>query len=283
MTAAPAETEIPARVLVLGMAHHDGTILAAEVEPVAAACGQPSEAVQDALAGLVDDGLFTEATAGRYEPTETGRAELAAMVERTRLAYAQDAEGRGWDRMWHLVALSDAGRALERRLEVLGGARVQPGLWVSPHPWEADVRAEAERLGVGDRVTTATTDDLEIGGQRDPRAIAAQLWAIDELAERYTAFVNRYEDVPDALAEMRHRKERLTEAEFLAGALTTVLDYQECFERDPLLPPELLPRPWPGRQARDLLARGRRLGVLARQEHVRPALFQVLDEVLDRL
>ena len=283
MSAAPAETEIPARVLVLGMAHTDGTIVIDEVEPVAAACGQSAEDVADALSGLVDDGLFTEAGGGRFEPTPAGRSELGAVVERTRLAYAQDAAGRGWDRMWHLVALGREAGDLERRLEAIGGARIQSGLWVSPHPWEDDVRAEAARLDVGAAVTMATSDDLEIGGERDPRALAARLWAIDELADRYAAFVARYEDVPEALTEMRHRKERLTEAEFLAGALTTVLDYQECFDRDPLLPPELLPRPWPGRQARELLAKGRRLGVLTRQEHVRPALFQVFDEVLDRL
>jgi phenylacetic acid degradation operon negative regulatory protein len=185
--------------------------------------------------------------------------------------------------MGHLVAVGRERSGLDPRLEALGGAELQPGLWVSPHAWEKDVTAEAERLGMADRVTTATTDDLEVGGQRDPRALAARLWAIDDLAARYQAFVDRYEDVPEALTEMRHRKERLTEAEFLAGALTTVLDYQECFDRDPLLPPELLPRPWPGREARELLAKGRRLGVLAREEHVRPALFQVFDEVLDRL
>ena len=51
-----------------------------------------------------------------------------------------------------------------------------------------------------------------------------------------------------------------------------VVDFQSCFHVDPLLPPELLPRPWPGRAARELLAEIRKLGVLSREQHDRPVL-----------
>ena len=46
---------------------------------------------------------------------------------------------------------------------------------------------------------------------------------------------------------------------------------------------ELLPKPWPGREARDLLARCRRLGVLARSEKSGPALFTVFDDAIAHL
>ncbi|HMQ28005.1 MAG TPA: PaaX family transcriptional regulator C-terminal domain-containing protein, partial [Acidimicrobiales bacterium] len=170
-----------------------------------------------------------------------------------------------------------------KRLFALGAGQIQNGLYVSPHRWNEVVAAEAERLGVADAVTTATTDELEIGGERDPRTLAARLWPLDDLARRYQAFVDHYKEVPEALTDMRQRQERLTEAEFLAGALTTVIDFEACFSRDPLLPPELLPRPWPGREARELVNRGRRLGVLARERHERPALFSVFEEVIDAL
>ena len=39
----------------------------------------------------------------------------------------------------------------------------------------------------------------------------------------------------------------------------------ECTRQDPLLPPELLPRPWPGRSARDLVLRSRRLALMVRE------------------
>ena len=61
-----------------------------------------------------------------------------------------------------------------------------------------------------------------------------------------------------------------------------VIAFQEVFLRDPLLPPELLPRPWPGRAARDLLLNSRRLALRLREAHERPALFAAFDEFIAR-
>jgi phenylacetic acid degradation operon negative regulatory protein len=151
---------------------------------------------------------------------------------------------------------------------------------VSPHRWEAEVREVIERLGIAEFTSLASTDDLEVGGQSEPRHIAADLWALDEIAARYVDFIDTYRDVPDQLEEMRRRGERIREADFLPGVLHIAIRFNQCFDRDPLLPPELLPRPWPGREARDVLARCRRLGVLAREDRSGPAMFQVFDDVI---
>ena len=66
-------------------------------------------------------------------------------------------------------------------------------------------------------------------------------------------------------------------------AAKLAIRFNACFEHDPLLPPELLPRPWPGRAARDLLARCRKHGVLAREDKAGPALFRVFDEAIAHL
>lgn len=280
--------EIPTRLLVLGMAHRDGTLLAAELYPVAEACGLTADQVRSCLRRVVGEGLFVrhgEGRDARFTATDDGMRTLQASVDRLRLALDQDAAGKGWDRRWHLVAFAVPERqrgardALRDRLLALGGAAVQNGLYVSPHDWRDTVRTEASRLGVTDHVSFASTDDLEIGGERDPRELARRLWALDEVAARYRAFIELYRGVPEALESMRKRHERLHEADFLPGALVIGLKYNECFSHDPLLPPELLPRPWPGREARDLLIRSRRLGVLIREEHDQPVLFSMFDEL----
>lgn len=287
-----AGLEIPTRVLALGMAHHDGTIAADELYPVAEACGQTADQVRSCLRRLVAEGLFTRDGEGRtavFRASPLGMRALGATLERTRLAYAQDAAGRGWDRRWRLIAFAipesrrTARDAFRDHLLELGGAAIQNGLYVSPHRWEKDAVAEAQRLGLEQHVTFGSTDDLEIGGVRDPKEIAARLWPIDDLAARYQAFIDIYEGIPQALDEMRKQKRRLTEAEFLPGALIIGIKFQECFVADPLLPPELLPRPWPGRNARDLLARSRRLGVLLREEHNKPQLFAPFDDILETI
>lgn len=287
-----SDLEIPTRVLVLGMAHHDGTIQADELYPVAEACGQTADQVRSCLRRLVGEGLFTREGEGRdatFSATELGMRALGAFPERARLAYAQDAAGRGWDRRWRLIAFAipesrrTARDAFRDHLLELGGAAIQNGLYVSPHRWEKDALDEAGRLGVAEHVTFASTDDLEIAGRRDPRDIAARLWPIDALAERYQKFIDIYEGIPEALDDMRRAKRRLTEAEFLPGALVIGVKFQECFNADPLLPPELLPRPWPGRKARELLARSRRLGILLREEHNKPQLFAPFDDIIDTI
>lgn len=283
---------IPTRVLVLGMAHEDGTLDAAELYPVAEACGQSAEQVRSCLRRLVKEGLFVRegtGAAAQFRATETGHAALGLTIERTRLAYAQDAAGRGWDRQWRLVAFAVPERrraardAFRDRLTALGGAAIQGGLYVSPHPWLKDVQDEADRLKMTELVTVATTDDVELGRERDPRALTRRLWPVGDLQRRYEAFVEHYTDVPDALVEMKRRNEKLPDSAFLPGALAMAVDFQRVFADDPLLPPELLPRPWPGRAARDLVVKSRRLALALREAHGRPALFRVYSEAVEVL
>ncbi len=283
---------IPTRLLVLGMAHRDGSVLGGELYDVAVECGLTVDQVRSQVRRLVSEGLFTREGEGRdarLHATAAGKAAFDTTLHRHTLAYAQDAAGRGWDRRWRLVAFAipEARRAqrdaFREWLRHLGAAQLQPGVYVSPHRWEQEVRAEVELLDIAEHVTLATTDDLDLGGITDPRRIAERLWPLEEIADRYRSFVDTYDGVPEALDAMRHRGERLGEKDFLPGALHIAIQFNQCFDADPLLPPELLPRPWPGREAREVLARCRRLGVLTREDKAGPALFRVFDDVIAAL
>ncbi len=283
---------IPTRVLVYGMAHADGSIRAEELYPVAEACGQGQEQVRSCLRRLVHEGLFTRTGNGRdavYVLTDRGGHELDGRLQRQRVAYAQDAAGRGWDGHWRLVAfvVPEARRSardeLRDRLLAFGGAAVPGGFYASPHPWEADVRAEAVRLGLDDRLTLARTDVLEVGGVRDPRRLASMLWPLDEVALRYEKFVDEHRHVPGDLEALKRRRERLPDATFLPLALSMGVAFDACTSIDPYLPPELLPRPWPGRAARELVVRCRRLALLLREDARRPALFGQFDSMLETI
>src|SRR3954449_12038951 len=134
--------DIPTRVLVFGMAHHDGTILGSELYPVAEARGQTPDQLRSCRRRVPSEGLFTREGKGLnavLRATEAGMAALGATMERTRLAYGQDAAGKGWDRRWRLVSFPvpesrRAGRdAFRDRLLALGGAAIANGLYVSSH------------------------------------------------------------------------------------------------------------------------------------------------------
>jgi phenylacetic acid degradation operon negative regulatory protein len=279
--------EIPTRVLVFGMARPDGTIDGAELYRVADACGHTDEQVRSCLRRLVAEGLLAREGSGRqatFTTTPAGDSLRTGSMRRHEMAWRQDRKGQGWDGHWHLVAFAvpehrrSARDRLRDRLLDEGGAPVNHGVYVSAHPWEDRVRAIGTDLGVADRLTLASTTDLEVGGVRNARELARALWPVDELAAAYTRFVAEHEDVVPTLERLRARNDRIADADFLPGALRMVIAFQEVFLRDPLLPPELLPRPWPGRAARDLLLTSRRQALRLREAHERPALFAVFDE-----
>lgn len=284
--------DLPTRMLVFGVARHDGSIAAADVFAVAEACRRAPEQVRSCLRRLVAEGLFERDGVGQravYRPTDSGLRALAGFGARALRAHAQDAEGNRWDGRWHLVGFAvpesrrTARDALRDHLGRLGGAAVHNGLYVSPQPWDKDVLATAGDLGVGDHVTLAVTDDLVVGGEREPRVLAARLWPLADLARRYRDFVDRWSPVLPRLESMQRARQPLPDSAFLPGALAMGLAYRACFEADPLLPPELLPQPWPGREARQLLVTSRRLALRIRAGSGRPPLFATFDDLVDAL
>jgi phenylacetic acid degradation operon negative regulatory protein len=285
-----SDGDLPTRMLVFGVARHDGSVAAADAFAVAEACVRSPEQVRSCLRRLVAEGLFERQGTGQratYLPTDAGLRALSTMGIRAVQARQQDLERRDWDGRWHLVAFAipEARRAardaLRERLGGLGGAAVHNGLYVSPHDWGKDVTSVASELGVAEHVTQAATDRLIVGGESEPRALARRLWRLDDLASRYEAFVARWSNVLDGLATMQRQHEALPDTAFLPGALAMAIAYGTCFDADPLLPAELLPRPWPGRTARDLLADSRRIALQIRAESGRPALFATYHDLVD--
>lgn len=281
--------EVPTRVLVFGMLRPDGTLDASDLYEMAAACDLTDEQVRSCLRRLVTEGLLDRDGSGRaarYRTTAAGSELRRGSLDRHQLAYRQDRRGQGWEGRWHLAAFAipedrrSARDRLRDRLLAAGGAVINNGLYVSAHPWGDEVADIARRLAVEDRLTIASTDDLDIGGVRDARDLAALLWPVAELAVAYRRFVADHRHIVPILERLRERKDRIADRDFLPGALRMVVAFQEVFLADPLLPPELLPRPWPGREARDLLLTSRRLALRLREAHERPALFAAFDDLL---
>jgi len=281
---------IPTRTLLLGLIHQDGTLLADEIQPMAEACSLSPEQVRSCLRRLVADGLLTRERSGRqarFRATLRGLSQLRARRERFRSAYRRDRGGEPWDGCWHLVAFAvpEARRAdrrmLRQLLRELGGAPLQGGVYLSPHPWEPRVREEAKRLGLEPAVHLIASRELEVAGVREAALIARRLWPVEELERSYRAFLEAYAEVMPFLESLHQRAEPLPDAAFLPGALEMAVVFGESFERDPLLPLELLPHPWPGTLARELLLRSRRLALRIRRAQGRPPLFHTFDETLE--
>lgn len=237
----------------LGLADADGHLDGAALYELADAVGLSDTSIRLTVRRLVEAGLATSTGRGRgsvLRLTPEGLAVRVPDLGWTAMAYRQDAtDGPGvWDGEWHLVSFEipetqRAGRdALRTTLVDLLGAPLGGALYVSPHEWEAWAIAVATRHGVRDLVTTITTRRLEVGGERDPRRIAARLWPLVDLQRDLAEFVSTWEPVatdPPAATDEAAR------VAFLASQR-----FEELMRRDPLLPVDAQPDGWAGPQAR---------------------------------
>jgi phenylacetic acid degradation operon negative regulatory protein len=250
------------RTLVLGMITAEGVLEVTELYQIAELCGMTAQQVRLCLKRLVAEGILADQTGrGReavFTTTEAGRALLEPDVEWLSLAYQQDVGLVTWDGMWHLVGFvipesrRTARDTLREYLVSIGGAALQSGLYISPHPWETYVRKLTDELGVSENVTFIETTKLEMGGVSDNFEIAAKLWELDKLAARYQAFIEQYQP---AIAELK--TSQINDQVLFPAALAMIEAFDQCVRDDPLLPSELLPENWTGKIARRLLAQGR--------------------------
>lgn len=245
---------IATRALVHALVRDDGTVAADELHAVAATLGMTDQQVRLCVKRLVTEGRFTREGRGRAAVLRA-TAEVSDDLEFAKYAYQQDHGLAPWDGRWRLVgfAVPESARAARDRFRdavaYLGGAPLHGGLYVSPNDWHDLVRRQADQLRITDCVTTLTSTDLSLGDDRDPRRLAAKLWPLRDLADAYTRLAEHAREHTAALDGPRDH------VELLADAIALATEFTDVMRPDPLLPPELLPQPWPGTDARARFAR----------------------------
>lgn len=290
--AAPPSPAVPTRMVVHALVREDGTVDGAELYEVAGLLGMTDQQVRLCVKRLVAEGRFGLEGRGRRSVLRlTGAGsgagagagqELSALVPEVgfvRHAYRQDRGLEPWDGVWHAFAFAvpesarAARDALRDALTGLGAAPVQGGLYVTPNAIGPYVRARAAELGVAQALTCLSTRDLAVGGTADPVALAARLWPLAEIADRYEALRTLAEpwsgpSAPDGAAAAAGGSTAATGATgataatratagavVVAQAVALAAALSAAMVPDPLLPPELLPQPWPGAVAREATAR----------------------------
>ena len=202
--------------------------------------------VRTAMSRLVADNWLERWKVGRnsfYRLTEPGRTTFAAATERI-----YGAAPRRWNGSFDLVLLDNGGAgssggdersALRAGFEAAGYGALAPGLFVSPVPSAAAVD------GIGGSSGTirlaATPADAETA-----RRIAVRAWPIGEIEARYRRFLESFSPV---LSEIEGGA-AFGDLDALLVRILLIHEYRRIILRDPLLPPELLPVPWAGTEAR---------------------------------
>ncbi|MGW7450419.1 PaaX family transcriptional regulator C-terminal domain-containing protein [Streptomyces sp. NPDC054787] len=273
---------IATRTVVHALVREDGTVAGEELYEVAGLLGMSDQQVRLCVKRLVAEGRFAVEGRGRRAVLRTVGAgpglPLVPEVEFVRHAYRQDRGLEPWDGRWHAFAFAvpesarAARDALRDALTRLGAAPVQGGLYVTPNAIGPYVRAHAAELGVSQALSCLSTRDLAVGATAEPRALAARLWPLPEIADRYEALRALAQETGPGAAEAAG-------AAGLARAVALAAAFSDAMLPDPLLPPELLPQPWPGTTARAAAAAAwARLAAAAPAGG--PRLFRLYGEVL---
>ncbi|MFE7526969.1 PaaX family transcriptional regulator C-terminal domain-containing protein [Kitasatospora sp. NPDC057542] len=228
-----------------------GTAALDYVYDVAAAVGLSDQPVRLAVRRLEAAGILRQegrGRKGRLVLTDAGRLRSDTDVRFVALAYAQDAGLVPWDGLWRLYTFSVPERhrserdALRTALTRLGAVPLAPGAYVSPHDLLDELAVEASARTVGAYLITAEATRLTGPGFTGPTATAEHLWPSAETVEAY-------QPLAEALAEEPLGPDR-GPVELVATALRLAEAFTHALERDPLLPPELRPTPWPPSRVR---------------------------------
>jgi phenylacetic acid degradation operon negative regulatory protein len=158
---------------------------------------------------------------------------------------------REWDGRWHLV-VAERIRERSRRdrvraaLGYLGYAPLDESTWISPRPSpELDALLEAEHVRAQRFLAHYDGDD---------RGLAARAWDLDGLARAYERWLGAVDTLLAAAEPPELTPPVSGPADEMAFAARSRLvhEWRKFLFSDPGLPPELLPRQWPGRKAAEL-------------------------------
>jgi phenylacetic acid degradation operon negative regulatory protein len=192
--------------------------------------------VRTAMSRLTAEGWFARSKAGRnsfYRLERKGEQTFAAA---TRHIY--DPPPSQWDGRFDLLLIgsSEQRDAARDALKEAGFGSPLPGVFVAP----AGLPVPEEAAGA-----------IRLDVSADPqmaRRLLAESWTLDRTAEAYLKFAASFAPLRAWLG----RHEMLSEADAFTARILLIHHYRRVVLRDPLLPAELLPKNWPGREARAL-------------------------------
>jgi phenylacetic acid degradation operon negative regulatory protein len=191
--------------------------------------------VRTALSRLVSEGWFERWKVRRnsyYRLTPQGQQAFAQATQRIYADPPQD-----WQGSFDLLLLENAQdrSALKAELSAAGYGALGPDLLIA-------AAASASQTGPFLRLG-ATPADLSTAQRLVERA-----WPLAEIEIRYRRFIDTYSGILGAL----ERGAQFTNLDALLVRILLIHDYRRAVLKDPLLPSQLLPKPWAGTAARAL-------------------------------
>jgi phenylacetic acid degradation operon negative regulatory protein len=226
------------------IAPRGGTVWIGSLIRVMADFGISERLVRTSVFRLARDGWLEIDQVGRqsyYRLTEEGARRFAQATHRI---YGEPRQS--WEGSWCLVLTAglDAERRelIRRELSWLGFAAIAGDVLAHPSPDVSDLDSQLKRLDAGDLIVMTgrgAGPTLQNGAMRE---LVHRSWNLEEIEQRYEAFLARFRPVFTAIRRCRSVPPRT------AFQIRTLMlqEYRKIILRDPLLPAELLPQAWHG-------------------------------------
>ena len=159
---------------------------------------------------------------------------------------------QSWEGDWCLALLAgldgEQKEVIRKELAWLGFGAISANLLAHPKPALSELESVLRDAGLDDQVVLMRGTTLDRKQDETMRALVHRRWNLDEIDQRYGAFVEQFRPVFRAA----QRTKQVDPC--LAFQIRTLLiqEYRRILLRDPLLPPELLPAAWNGTAAYQL-------------------------------
>ncbi len=195
-----------------------------------------SGVVRTAMSRLAADGWLERSKVGRnsfYRLAKKGRHTFD-----TATRHIYDPQASDWTGRFELLLIgsSEERDASREALKNAGFGSPLPGVWVAP-----------SGVPIPDEASGAIR--LEVSAEDDSgRRLLSESWPLNRTSDAYLKFIRTFEPLRAWIG----RRARLSEIEAFTARILLIHYYRRVVLRDPLLPPALLPKDWPGRPARQL-------------------------------
>lgn len=208
------------------------------------------------VARMTKDGWFEVEKVGRrnrYTLTKWGEAVLRQGDLRIFEQSVQD-----WDGNWHLViySLPEEQRVLRhnlvQQLTWLGYGRMARGSWLSPYDRRDALHRALKAPETGQYLHFFSGNYL---GNTEIQTLIQTCWDFETVSSEYSRFVRHHQPIIESLEKLESLEtgaERLTQERAFSLRFWASYDFLPLLRLDPNLPPQFLPKSWPGAEARRL-------------------------------
>jgi phenylacetic acid degradation operon negative regulatory protein len=232
--------------------HYGNEIWTGSLIRLLEAFGHNEQSVRAAVSRMNKQGWVTSRKDGNksyYRLTERGIRRMDEAAHRIFKFKPED-----WDGKWRLFiyTIPEEQRHIrdELRQELIwsGFGLLSNGLWITPNDLEGQVKDIIEKYGIQEHVNFFISENR---GPKEDSVFVQNCWNIDEINERYEAFIKHYSE-KYILAKSKIEKGIMNDEECFVDRTNLVHEYRKFLFVDPGLPLELLPEKWLGEVAATL-------------------------------